>query len=127
MTVAPVRIRLSRAKGFNLQARSKSINGLAAINVAWPGSWGNPFIVGQDGTRAQCVHLHRMLLAGHIALTTKTSVEAQRVLVAHAARQWKTLKGKNVACWCPFDAACHGDAYLELANRVSCVPASVEA
>lgn len=41
--IAPVRIRLSRAKGFNLQAASLAINGLPAVNCARPGRWGNPF------------------------------------------------------------------------------------
>ena len=39
--IAPVRMRLSRAKGFNLQAASRAINGLPAVNCARPGKWGN--------------------------------------------------------------------------------------
>lgn len=39
----PVRLRLSRAKGFDLQAVSIATNGLPAVNVARPGKWGNPF------------------------------------------------------------------------------------
>lgn len=40
---APVRLTLSRRKGFDLQALSQVINGLPAVNVARPGPWGNPF------------------------------------------------------------------------------------
>ncbi|HUY27269.1 MAG TPA: hypothetical protein VMV27_07585 [Candidatus Binataceae bacterium] len=45
MTPTPVRMRLSRRKGFNLQGESRAINGLPALNVARPGPWGNCFIV----------------------------------------------------------------------------------
>lgn len=27
------------------------------------------------------------------------------------------LRGRNLACWCPIGAPCHGDVLLELANR----------
>jgi hypothetical protein len=39
----PVRLRLSRAKGFNLQAASRALNGLDAVKVTRPGKYGNPF------------------------------------------------------------------------------------
>jgi hypothetical protein len=39
----PQRLRLSRAKGFDLQAASRALNGLEAANVARPGKYGNPF------------------------------------------------------------------------------------
>lgn len=39
-----------------------------------------------------------------------------------AAREdiWKSierLKGRDVACWCPLELACHGDSYLRRANH----------
>lgn len=43
MTLTPVRLQLSRKKGFDLQALSRATNGLPAVNVARPGKWGNPF------------------------------------------------------------------------------------
>ena len=42
---APVRLQLSRAKGFNLQAASRAVNGRAAVVVARPSRWGNPYRV----------------------------------------------------------------------------------
>jgi hypothetical protein len=115
--IRPQRIQLSRAKGFNLHASSIALNGLAAVNISRPGPWGNPFIVGQDGTRDYCIHLFRFLLGGHFAITTRTPIEPQRLFVEHAANHWKTLKGKNLACWCSAASACHGDVLLDLANR----------
>jgi hypothetical protein len=114
------RIQLSRAKGFNLQVASNLRNGLDAVNVSRPGPWGNPFIVGVDGTRAECVHLLRVLLGGYIALTTKATPNAQRDYLNHARANWQALKGKNIACWCPAHAECHGDVLLELAAKPVC-------
>lgn len=28
-----------------------------------------------------------------------------------------TLRGKDLACWCPLDEPCHADVLLDLANR----------
>lgn len=36
---APVRLQLSRKKGFDLQAHSSAVNGLPAVNVARPTMW----------------------------------------------------------------------------------------
>lgn len=35
------------------------------------------------------------------------------------------LRGKNLACWCALDAACHADMLLEIANA-PLPPASAE-
>lgn len=42
----PVRLRLSRKKGFDLQKLSRETNGLPARVVARPSQYGNPFKVG---------------------------------------------------------------------------------
>jgi hypothetical protein len=118
---APRRIQLSRAKGFNLQAASIALNGLAAINIARPGPWGNPFIVGEDGARPHVIALFEGLLDGRYSLIARAPLEAQRAFVVHAADHWKTLKGKNLACWCGPGMACHGDILLERANRLNAV------
>jgi hypothetical protein len=112
----PQRIQLSRAKGFSLQEASKSLNGLYAVPVARPGPWGNPFVVGEDGTRAECVDLFRKLLGGYIALTTKATADAQMEFLRHAEAQRETLRGKNLACWCPASAECHAAFLLEFVN-----------
>lgn len=113
----PVRLRLSRARGFELQAHSLAINGLPAKHVARPGPWGNPFEIGKDGTRQTCVYLYLMLLGGMIALNARASVEAQKTARAHAEKHLHTLKGHNLACWCALDGgACHADVLLAAAN-----------
>lgn len=39
----PIRLQLSRRKGFDLQAASRAANGLEAVRVARPSVFGNPF------------------------------------------------------------------------------------
>lgn len=121
--IAPVRMRLSRAKGFNLQAASLALNGLPAVNVARPGPLGNPFIVGEDGDRPECVRLFRKLSEGRLTISSaKASVESQRLVVNYLAEHFKALRNRNVACWCGLDAQCHGDVVLALVNRPACTP-----
>lgn len=124
--MTPVRLQLSRAKGFNLQAGSLAVNGLPAVKVDRSTKWGNPFIVGENGKREECLYLYKMLLSGHICLTsarrrtkqdTIDHVEAQKAAYRHVSRYLWRLTNKNLACWCPLDKPCHADVLLELANR----------
>ena len=116
MTVAPQRLRLSRARGFDLQAVSRALNGLPARSVARPGPFGNPYEVGLDGDAAHCVALFAHLLAGDLALGMRTPVavlEARRAVILDGIPD---LRGRNLACWCARDRPCHADVLLALAN-----------
>ena len=117
----PVRLRLSRAKGFNLQEHSRAVNGLDAVKVDRSTGYGNPFVVGEFpslalsayttarvGTADEAVQLFRVLLINS-ALHIDATVDA---LIG--------LRGKNLACWCALDAPCHADVLLELANKPVC-------
>jgi hypothetical protein len=108
MIARPIRIQLSRRKGFNLQLVSRAANGLAAINCARPTKHGNPYRVGCDGTATECVEQYRyeweMRLRGPVM-----------GMVARA--QLDELRGRNLACWCKHGDPCHADVLLELANR----------
>jgi hypothetical protein len=100
MSEKPVRLQLSRKRGFSLQALSLATNGLPAVNVARPGRHGNGFRVGILGirTQAEAVSLFR---GAHTPLPRWQANE---------------LRGNNLACWCGLDAPCHADALLDLAN-----------
>jgi len=116
----PVRLQLSRTKGFNLQTHSRAVNGLPAINCARPGKWGNPFrigighwmpgeddlIVAQD--TAHAATLFRQWMTYFVGNDTPGCAETRAVL--------EELRGKNLACWCG-EGPCHADILLELANR----------
>ncbi|MEJ6845135.1 DUF4326 domain-containing protein [Sinorhizobium fredii] len=116
----PVRLQLSRRKGFDLQAHSKSINGLEAVHVGRPGPWGNPFVVGKHGEAAYCVDLYKALLAGMLRIGADPDVEALERTRRFVAENVGELRGKNLACWCKPGAPCHGDVLLEVANRPKC-------
>jgi len=105
--IRAVRLQLSRAKGFSLQAHSRAINGLAAVNVARPSRYGNMHHIGWC---PNCGAHH-------------TSEEAVREFAAEIdfmdVKAWikETLGGKNLACWCPLDGRpCHADVLLRIAN-----------
>lgn len=111
--VKPVRIQLSRKKGFDLQAHSRALNGLDAVNCARPGKWGNPFIIGveflgQRMTLQRSIALFRSRIQDYAMLSTSIVPE---------------LRGKNLACWCIIHdinglrVPCHADVLLEIANR----------
>lgn len=104
----PRRIRLSRARGWRLPA--------GAVNVARPGKWGNPFVVGKDGTRLQCVAMFAALAGGFIALGGRQTLEEQIGLYRRLRRSIGELEGRDLACWCAEDGHCHGDFLLWLAN-----------
>ncbi|MEO1989662.1 MAG: DUF4326 domain-containing protein [Martelella sp.] len=115
----PVRLRLSRAKGFNLQRHSLAKNGLPAIVVARPGLFGNPFVVGRHGDAAQCVDYFKRIMAGEVVerglYDIKPDALAQVTAAVRCGERLTELKGFNLACWCRLDAPCHADALLKLA------------
>ncbi len=118
----PVRLRLSRAKGFKLQSHSRAVNGLDAVVVTrGPGKkWGNPWRIGDtflvqrsDGS----------VFARKEGMTAEEVVEKFRrreCTPSKSAMIARELRGKNLACTCALDALCHADALLEIANRPIC-------
>ena len=62
--------------------------------------WGNPFVLGKDGSRDDVMAKYRAWLLANPALLEKLP----------------DLKGKVLGCWCAPEA-CHGDILAELANR----------
>ena len=133
----PVRMRLSRAKGFNLQAASRAINGLPAVSVARPGKWGNPFVIGGFYLRGDPDPKR----AGPVRMTWVRALDPMfadarytRIETAEQAVDWfrwyaeqypnvfSQLRNHNIACWCPLPAPgepdhCHAAVLLEIANR----------
>jgi hypothetical protein len=123
----PVRLHLSRKKGFNLQELSRMTNGLRAVNVARPSIFGNPFTVenardtgyrGTDEAIAElAVNCFRRWVGGSARDWMGDQSERQRRALLNKIEM---LRGKNLACWCKPGAPCHADALIELANRPVC-------
>lgn len=93
---APVRIRLSRKKGWRLPANT--------VVVARPSKWGNPWKVDFWVPAETAVACFRKWL----------TEQPEGRAIAEAAKV--ELKGKNLACWCRH-APCHADVLLELVNE----------
>jgi Domain of unknown function (DUF4326) len=74
------------------------------VVVSRPSRWGNPFVVGVDGDRAECVALYRAALAGGELPFTIADVRRE-------------LAGRDLACWCGPVDPCHADVLIEVANR----------
>lgn len=71
------------------------------VFIGRPSLWGNPFVVGCDGSRSEVIQKYRQ----HI-LNSPVHLE-----------QLHTLKGKRLGCFCK-PKACHGDVLAELANKI---------
>lgn len=69
------------------------------VFIGRPSKWGNPFVIGRDGTRARVIERYREWLAG------------QPELLAALPE----LRGKVLGCFCA-PLACHGDVLAALAN-----------
>lgn len=114
---APVRLQLSRKKGFNLQEHSRAVNGLPAVNCARPGKWGNPFAIDKEGP------------LGRVAVDNASAVGFFRQIFedpeireasGYPVESVSELRGHNLACFCGLNHLCHVDVLLEIANRPVC-------
>jgi hypothetical protein len=114
----PARLQLSRKRGFNLQAHSRAVNGLPAVNCARPGPFGNPFVIGEIPSLAWSRFTSSRVESAEDAVEL-----FRRACMYHFARSDDSvdmllrLRGKNLACFCKPGDACHADVLLELANR----------
>lgn len=70
-----------------------------AVYVGRPSKWGNPFKIGEDGTREEVIAKYRARLA-----------EFRMLPIIR-----RELKGKHLVCWCA-PKPCHADVLLEFAN-----------
>lgn len=69
------------------------------VYIGRPSKWGNPFVIGKDGDRAEVVRMY------------EAWVRSRPELMAALPE----LKGKVLGCWCA-PQACHGDVLARLAN-----------
>ena len=74
-------------------------NGGKGVYVGRGSKWGNPFHIGQHGSRQQVIARYRAWLV------------QQPALMAALAE----LRGQDLVCYCA-PLACHGHVLLELAN-----------
>lgn len=70
-----------------------------AIYIGRPSKWGNPFVIGSDGTREQVIEKYE-----------------QYLYLSGLINQVDELRGRDLVCYCA-PLACHGDILLREANR----------
>ena len=103
----PYRVQLSRTKGWRMPENT--------VKVDRTTKWGNPFVIGTDGTQQECIHLFQQLVSGKLpAVRSTPERRAYRVLLDERIDE---LRGRNLACWCKAGTPCHVDTLLMLANR----------
>lgn len=71
-----------------------------AVYIGRPSIWGNPFVIGKDGSRDDVIAKYETWLLGNGQLVD----------------QLAALAGKDLVCWCA-PARCHGDVLVRLANK----------
>lgn len=122
---APVRVQLSRAKGWRMPENT--------VKVDRSTRWGNPWSVAEisaaiedaRGARPSRAEAQGAAVASFAAWLSGGLV-CPGGYPATAARRdeilsnIEALRGKNLACWCALNAPCHADVLRALANRPVC-------
>jgi hypothetical protein len=89
----PVKIAIPRVLN---KKRDKITEG--SVLVGRPTKWGNPFVLGVDGSRDEVIEKYRLWL-----------------LKSTLMDDLHELQGRDLICWCA-PLRCHGDILLDLAN-----------
>jgi hypothetical protein len=115
--MSPQRIQMSRRKGWCVP--------LGAIVVSRPSRWGNPFVVGRNYMWLGETDVPYPVRADrpegeYDNGITVVCCSLENALIWHAAwvadQDLSELTGRDLACWCPLSAPCHGDNLLAAAN-----------
>lgn len=80
---------------------NKKHNPRSGVYIGRPSKFGNPFVIGRDGDRAQVIAKFEQYMRANPAL-----MEAAK----------RELRGKDLICWCA-PLACHGDVLTRIANE----------
>ncbi len=112
--IKPQRIQRRRARGYNMQAESRALNGLECVSVARPGRWGNPFRVGIDGDAAECIRKYAAMLIAYRHHGENSGPDKFYLSQANLEMIKSELGGENLACFCRIGDPCHADWLLEM-------------
>lgn len=67
------------------------------VYIGRPSDWGNPYIIGQDGSRDEVIDKYKEYLLNNPVLMSRLP----------------ELKNKTLGCWCK-PKRCHGDVIVEI-------------
>ena len=71
------------------------------VYIGRPSKWGNPYILGINGSRSEVVAKFKSWLMSDVRLIEQAKAE---------------LRGKILGCWCA-PKVCHGDVLAVIANE----------
>ena len=71
------------------------------VYIGRPSKWGNPFVIGKDGTRKEVIAKYREYIMARKDLLDSLN----------------ELEGKRLGCFCA-PLACHGDVLVELVSKL---------
>lgn len=77
------------------------INDEYDVYIGRPSKWGNPYIIGKDGTREEVLDKYSEYILNNSLLLSQAKIE---------------LKGKKLGCYCK-PKACHGDILANIVNN----------
>ena len=73
------------------------------VYIGRPSPYGNPYVIGVDGTRAEVIAKYRVWIRRQ----------------THLTKQVKALYSLTLGCWCRPDQACHGDVLIEYCEELN--------
>jgi hypothetical protein len=76
----------------------------SAVYVGRPSPFGNPFVIGEDGTRDEVIELYRKWFYQRIMNDPQFKADVDG------------LRGHDLVCWCA-PKACHADVILEYLDQ----------
>jgi hypothetical protein len=121
----PIRIQRKRTKGWKMPENT--------VSVTRPGKWGNPFVVGklyQNSAWYACMFPYDEFIKkykedGIKPTDASEAIKLYEIHIKKKIEMWpetmkkeiESLRGKNLACFCPLDKPCHADVLLKIANQ----------
>lgn len=119
MSDKPMRIQLSRAKGWRMPPNT--------VKVDRSTRWGNPWIWTefyrpgnntQEDAVSEAVRRFRAAVIGFESngAFCRPVANPESTIGRIISDAPLLLRGKNLACWCPPGCPCHADVLLEIAN-----------
>ncbi len=126
----PIRLQLSRRKGFRLQELSLGLNGLEAVKVTRPGVFGNPFTAKAAREigylRNTPGPLDNLFLRDSFAQwvgykyagPTPWMGDESDATLERLKANLSRLKNKNLACFCKPGDPCHADILIAMCEEI---------
>jgi hypothetical protein len=120
---APVRVQLSRAKGWRLPPNTLVVSrptrhGNPFRVVPWGKSWGvlRAFRLGSTDATLMGFGAGDLFPTAAEARQRAVDLYREAVEAGQVPIDCEALRGKNLACWCPLDQPCHADVQLFRSN-----------